>query len=135
MALRRNELGELQMAVLMVLWNRRHATVHEVLADLPAERRLAYTTVLTVLRNLEKRGMVAHEAVDGARMFHYRPLVTAHDVRDDILQDVLNRLFAGSPAVLITHLLETEGFSLNELHDIQCVLRARQRAITGESAL
>jgi len=127
-------LGELQMAVLNVLWIRHPATVTEVLAALPAERKPAYTTVLTVLRNLEKRGLVRHETADGARMFRYRPLVTAQDVRDDILQDVLNRLFAGSPAVLIKHLLETEGLSLAELKDLQRALRLQECAITGETA-
>lgn len=127
-------LGELQIAVLNVLWVRHPATVTEVLAELPLERKPAYTTVLTVLRNLEKRGLVRHEAASGARMFRYRPLVTVQDVRDDILQDVLNRLFAGSPAVLIKHLLETEGFSPAELQDIQRALRLRACAITDETA-
>ncbi|HLV81900.1 MAG TPA: BlaI/MecI/CopY family transcriptional regulator [Chthonomonadaceae bacterium] len=127
-------LGELQMAVLNVLWGQHPATVSEVLASLPLDRKPAYTTVLTVLRNLEKRGLVRHESAEGARMFRYRPLVTAQDVRNGILQDVLARLFAGSPAVLIKHLLETEGFSLAELQDIQRALTQRQRAITGPAA-
>jgi len=127
-------LGELQIAVLNVLWIRPPSTVTEVLDGLPAERKPAYTTVLTVLRNLEKRGLVRHETANGTRMFRYRPVVTAQDVRDDILQDVLNRLFAGSPAILIKHLLETEGFSLAELQDIQRTLNLRERAITGETA-
>lgn len=126
---RTGELGELQLAVLNVLWTVAQATVREVLDALPGERRPAYTTVLTVLRNLERRGLVAHEQPEGRRMFLYRPLISSHDTRGDILQDVLNRLFAGSPALLIKHLLQTEGFTLGELHDIQRVVTAQTQAI------
>src|SRR5579871_1434510 len=101
-----SRLGELQLAVMNVLWTRQEATVREVLERLVTPRRPAYTTVLSVLQSLEKRGLVAHDCPEGTRTFHYRPVITAHDARGDILQDVLHRLFAGSPALLIRHLLE-----------------------------
>ena len=129
------ELGELQLAVLNVLWTCGRATVREVLDALPGDRRPAYTTILTVLRNLERRGMVMHEQPDGMRMFFYRPLVSSHDTRGDILQDVLNRLFAGSPALLIKHLLQTEGFTLVELHDIQRVITTQSQAISPTNSI
>src|SRR5262245_20977882 len=129
-----HEFGELQLAVMNVLWTQKRATVAEVLDALPGAKKPAYTTVLTVLRNLEKRRMVAHEQVEGGRMYRYRPLVSAHDTRGDILHDVLNRLFAGSPALLIKHLLMTEGFGLDELREIRQVLDAQEEAITGGSA-
>ena len=131
---RLNELGELQIAVLNVLWSAGAATVHEVCGRLVGERRPAYTTVLTVLRNLEKRGIVAHESPDGQRQFIYRPLVSAHDARGDILQDVLQRLFAGSPVSLVRHLLETEGFTIAELQDIRDTLDRQQSAISERRA-
>lgn len=132
---RTGELGELQLAVLNVLWTNGQATVRKVLDALPGERRPAYTTVLTVLRNLERRGLVTHDQPDGMRMFFYRPLISSHDTRGDILQDVLKRLFAGSPALLIKHLLQTEGFTLGELHDIQRVVNSQTQAIAPTSPI
>ena len=129
-----NELGELQLAVMNALWTLKQATVHEVLAALPGERRAAYTTVLTVLRKLEAKGLVAHEAVEGARMFRYRPLMSAQTAREDVLNDVLSRLFAGSPALLIKHLLQTEGFTLSEIQEIRKALERQERAITAGSS-
>ena len=126
-----NELGELQLAVMTVLWTCKQATVHEVLAMLPGERRPAYTTVLTVLRNLEGKGMVTHEQIAGSRMHRYRPLTSAHDARENILVDVLNRLFAGSPAMLIKHLLQTEGFTLTEIKEIRQALERQEKTISG----
>lgn len=128
---RPHPLGELQLAVMNILWSRREATVHEVLDALPAEHRPAYTTVLTVLRSLEKRGKVTHDAMEGTRQYRYRPLVSAHDARDDILHDVLNRLFAGSPTMLVKHLLETEGFTLAELRELRKVIDTQEKEITG----
>ena len=126
-----HELGELQLAVMNALWTRKQATVHEVIAALPGERRPAYTTVLTTLRKLEAKGLITHDAVEGARMFRYRPLLTAQTAREDVLNDVLSRLFAGSPALLIKHLLQTEGFTLSELQEIRKALEAQERAITN----
>ena len=126
-----NELGELQLAVMNALWTLKAATVHEVLAALPGERRPAYTTVLTTLRKLEAKGLAAHDAVEGARMFRYRPLMSAQTAREDVLNDVLSRLFAGSPALLIKYLLQTEGFTLSEIQEIRKALEQQERTIKG----
>lgn len=124
MTSRSTELGELQLAVLQILWSRQTATVHDVLADFPEERKPAYTTALTVLRNLEKRGLVAHEAAAGSRMFLYRPMVSAEEMRRVALEDLLARLFAGSPALLVEELCAAQDVSLPELERIrQCVNR------------
>lgn len=131
---RTGELGELQLAVLNVLWTRGQATVREVLDALSGDRSPAYTTILTVLRNLERRGLVTHDQPDGMRMFCYRPLISSRDTREDILQDLLNRLFAGSPTLLIKHLLQTEGFTLVELNDIQRVIATQTQAINPPNA-
>jgi predicted transcriptional regulator len=129
MASRLNELGELQLAVMNVLWTHQKASVHDVIAALSNERKPAYTTILTVLRNLEKRGFVSHDVAPGTRMFLYRPTVSAHDAKGNILQDVLMRLFAGSPALLIKYLLQTEGFSIKELEEIRQVLERQEQLI------
>lgn len=126
--------GDLQQSVMNILWTRSGATVHEVRASLAEDKRPAYTTVLSVLQTLEKRSLVTHEPISGSRMFRYRALISAHDARGEILQDIMQRLFAGSPALLIRHLLETEGFTLQELRGIRDVLNHQEHAITGQTA-
>ncbi len=125
-----HELGELQLTVLNALWTLKQATVHEVLAYLPEEeKKPAYTTVLTVLRKLEKYELITHDAVQNSRMHRYRPLISPQDVREDILNDVLARLFAGSPALLIKYILQTEGFSIAELRDIRSMIETQENQI------
>jgi predicted transcriptional regulator len=117
-----------------ILWTRNGATVHEVRAALAGEKKPAYTTVLSVLQTLEKRKLVTHVPVPGSRMFRYSAVLSAHDARTKILQDVMLRLFAGSPGLLVRYLLETEGFTLNELRGIRDVLDNQERAAMGQSA-
>ncbi len=130
MAANTEELGELQLTVMNALWTLGSATVHEMRDALAPTRTLAYTTVLTVLRNLEKRGMVAHTIEAGTRTHRFRPAISSHDAREAILQDILNRLFAGSPVLLIKHLLMTEGFTVNELRDLHRTLEIQETQIT-----
>ncbi len=118
-----SDLGELQLAVLHILWANPAATVHEVVAALPPERASAYTTILSVLRKLEERGLVTHEACAGARMYRYRALVTLDDMRLEMVQELLLQLFDGSASQLVCHLVEAEMFTTAELSKIGMLLK------------
>jgi predicted transcriptional regulator len=119
---RLSDLGDLQLAVMQVLWQRGAASVHEVLAQLPSDPAPAYTTILTVLRNLERRGLVTHDPVPGARMFQYRPLILAHEACTDRLQDLLCRWYDSSPVQLIKHVLLIADLSAEERDEIRQLL-------------
>ena len=123
-----HDLGELQLAVLNVLWSHPQATVHDVQAALPTERKPAYTTVLTVLRNLEKRGLVTHTQADGGRRYHYSAVVTADDTARQMLKELLARHFGGSTLGLILHLLETEPLTTRDLQTlVEAILQVEAR--------
>lgn len=130
-----SELGELQLAILNVLWSLENATVHDVLSALPADRSPAYTTVLTVLRTLEKRGVVTHNQADGARSFHYSPLITRQQACADAVRDLLDRLFEGSPALLVRHIVESHPLSPSEQRELKTLLGERPKPTTGTLAL
>ena len=99
------DVGSLQIRVLRILWERGNGTVHEVLASFPDRDRPAYTTILHVLRTLERRGMVAH--VKQQRQHRFRPLVQPDDVETGAVNSLLSRMFAGSAQRLVARLLET----------------------------
>lgn len=121
-------LGGLQAAVLDIVWKLGQVTVAEVQAAFPEERRPAYTTVLTVLRSLEKRGMLAHTKKD--RMYVYRPAVPAERVRQGALRVLLQRLFGGSRTRLVAELLGGEEVSPDEIAAIKEII-ARKEAEDG----
>ncbi len=124
-------LSELQLAVMHVLWARGRATVAEVQEDLQPTRPLAYSTVATVLRRLEEKGVVRHTA--DARTFVYEPAVRPEEVGQSLVGDLVQHVFSGSPSELVNHLLETQDVDRHELERIQTLIEQHLRGQAGES--
>ncbi len=113
----RQILGDLQHAIMAVLWSRGEATtadVHEALHD---ERGLALTTIATMLRKREEKGVVAHRAA--GRQFVYRPTVTEDQVRRSMVGELVERLFGGDPRALVAHLVSEHEIEPDELRALR----------------
>lgn len=123
-------LSDLQMRVMRAVWARGEATAAEVQAALAAERRLAPTTVATVLSRLEKQGLVGHRAV--GRTFYYRALVTEAEVRRSMVAELLERAFAGDPAALVSHLLAENEITPDEVDAARKLLAEAPPKAEGE---
>jgi len=109
-------LGDLQYAIMRILWDREEATVNDVHGILLPDRGLALTTVATMLRKMEVKGVVTHRT-DG-RQFVYRPTVTQNKVKRSMVRELVDRLFNGDPAALVTHLVEDREVDPDELRDL-----------------
>ena len=118
------DIGSLQIRVLRILWQRGDGTVHEVLEAFPPAERPAYTTILHVLRTLERRGFVAHRKE--SRQHRYRPLVEADAVEAGAVHSLLSRVFAGSAQRLVARLLEAAPLDPHELENIHRLIEARE---------
>jgi predicted transcriptional regulator len=111
-----------QFAVLHILWDHGPLTVRELLDHLPQGDRLPYTTVLGLLQNMEKAGLVTH---DKENLSHrYRPTVAKREATGNLLADFLRRFFGGSAANLVMGLVDAEQLSAEELRAIEERLRA-----------
>lgn len=110
-----------ELDVMNVLWDRGSATVSEVLEDLRDE--LAYTTVLTILRRLEKKGHVGHEAEGKAH--RYVALLDREDVQDSTLQRITRKLFLDSPELLMSRLLRKGELSEAQLRELRTLVDER----------
>src|SRR3712207_5765821 len=114
-------LTELQLAILKVIWARGEATVVDLHDALRDERRIAQSTVSTLLTRMEKRGLVAHRAE--GRQYLYRALVDEGQVRRSVVADftdLAGRLFEGDVATMVSHLLtaqEVEGQDLARIRE------------------
>lgn len=122
---RPRRLGDLQLKIMQVLWDRREATVADVHAVVASEEGLAYTTIATMLRKMEDRNLVAHR-LDG-RTFVYRPQVEAHTVTRGMSDHLLDRLFKGSLSDMVAHLLTTREVSREELVKVERLIAERKR--------
>src|SRR5687768_11296401 len=96
-----------ELDVMAVLWDLGPSTVPEVLERLSDD--LAYTTVQTVLRTLESKGYVAHD--EEGRFHRYRALVERTDAEASALNRILNRVFRGSPELLLSQLVSQRELS------------------------
>lgn len=113
----RQILGELQHAILSVLWQRGECTTADVHAALHGERGLALTTIATMLRKMEDKGVVAHRSE--GRQFVYRPAVSEDQVRRSMVGELVGRLFGGDPRALVAHLVSENEIDPDELDELR----------------
>ena len=116
-------LGERELDVMGVLWDVGSGTVAEVRDRLPDD--LAYTTVLTILRNLETKGFVRHE-IEG-KAYRYFPRVALRNARRSAVARLIERLFKGSPEQLLAQLVEDRALTEDDLQ------RVRRRLSTDKT--
>jgi BlaI family penicillinase repressor len=117
-------LGERELDVMTWLWANGSGTVAEVKDGLGVP--LAYTTVLTILRNLETKGFLRRE--DEGRAHRYFPRVKQKAARRRALRRLIDTLFLGSPEALLAHLVDEHELSPTELRRV-----ARRLAEEGKS--
>jgi predicted transcriptional regulator len=120
-----HRLGDLQLQIMKALWSRKEATVAAIQETVPGGSDLAYTTVATMLRKMEARGLVRHRT-DG-RTFVYRAAVAEAQVTRGMAEHVLDRLFGGSVEALVSHLLRLREIGHDELDRLQDLIAQRRK--------
>lgn len=118
MAKRALELGDAELEVVKVLWDRGPSTVRDVLEHLHGRgRRVAYTTVLTVLTRLEQKGVVGSDK--SGQAYVYRPKVSREKVTASRLKALVQQLYDGAATPLVLQLMQSEKFSPEEIAQLQ----------------
>ena len=103
-----------------ILWERGGGTVTEVQAALPPQRPLAYTSVSTILRILEQKGVLASEKV--GRGHRYLPTVAKGAYEAFALDQVVGKVFGGEPLALVRRLVDTAGLSRKDLAALRALI-------------
>lgn len=116
-------LGRIELQIMNVVWKKGKATVHDVKDVLGKGRKPAYSTILTMMRKLEAKGYLEHDVDD--RTYVYRPVISQQAARKGILGDMVDRLFEGSPSLLLNSLVEQDRISDKELDEIQKLIKER----------
>jgi predicted transcriptional regulator len=119
------KLSGRQLAIMRVVWDRGEATVAEVQQAVDVERPLAYSTVATVMSRMEEKGLLIHRAE--GRVFHYRPAVSEGNLGTSVVGDLVDQIFGGSPAELVSHLLKSEQVDSTELDRIKQLVRQHEK--------
>lgn len=108
-----------------VVWARGNATVRDVYEELLKKRKIAYTTVMTMMGILEQKGHLKKSADE--RAYVYTPSQPQHEVVGNMVQDFLKRVFNGSAKPLLIHLVEDKKVSQEELEEIRQLLKDKRR--------
>jgi len=119
-------LTEAELRLMEVLWQKGPVTVHSILEALPAKPALAYNSVLTTIRILEKKGYVQH--VKEGRAHVYMPLVKREEATRFEIKNLVGRFFQNSHELLLLNILEDKSISADELTRLKQLLREGREA-------
>jgi predicted transcriptional regulator len=113
-------LTEAELRIMQVLWQKGPGTVQQILDVLPGKPALAYNTVLTTIRILERKGYLEH-AKDG-RAHVYNPLVAEGDASRSEIRHLVGRFFRNSHEDLVLNILEDRGIDPEEIDRLRKML-------------
>jgi BlaI family transcriptional regulator, penicillinase repressor len=114
-----------ELEILKVIWQLGPSTVREVYRELSKHRKIAYTTVLTMMGILERKGHLKKSA--GERAYLFRTAKPQAQVTAGMVKEFVNRVFNGSTKPLLVHLVEDKGMSAEELAELETLVRDRRK--------
>jgi predicted transcriptional regulator len=118
-------LTDQELEIMKIVWQHGSATVREVYEDLLKTRKIAYTTVMTMMGILEQKGRLTKTQRD--RAYVYSPSEPQGEVVGNMVHDFVTRVFDGSAKPLLMHLLENKKISQKELDEISKLMKKPRR--------
>ena len=116
-----NTLTDLELQIMKIVWDRDSSTVRDVYESLGQSRKIAYTTVMTMMRILEQKGHLKKSSRE--RAYVYRPTKPKQKIIGAMVRDFLDRVFSGSAEPLLVHLVEEGELSKENLQKVSKMLR------------
>jgi predicted transcriptional regulator len=129
---RSNTLTEAELRIMRILWARGESLVSDLVAALPDEAPLAYTSFLTTVRILEQKGYVEHR--QEGRAFLYRPRVAEHEASRSEVNHMLHRFFGNSRERLLLTLLGEGDMTSEELQRLKNAIAEAEASDGMENA-
>jgi BlaI family transcriptional regulator, penicillinase repressor len=105
-----------ELAIMKIVWRRGSVTVRDVYEALRAQRRVAYTTVMTMMNILETKRYLKKDTQN--RAYRYRPARPERAVITAMVREFVKRVFDGTPRPLLLHLVQEERLSDNEREEL-----------------
>jgi predicted transcriptional regulator len=114
-------LTEQELEIMKIIWERDRATVREVYESLLERRKIAYTTVMTMMNILEQKKYLRKSSED--RAYIYRPAKPKKQVIKGMVREFVDRVFNGSAEPLLVHLIEDRRLTNKDLDEIARMIR------------
>lgn len=120
-----------EMRILQALWDIDQGTVEDVINQHSPSARPNYKTTQTILRIMEQKGLVRHEA--RGRVFVFHPCVSREKIGRLSVRTLLHQTFGGSPTELLVNLLETSDVDENDLRELESLIRNFRKQKNGDA--
>ncbi|MFT4077256.1 MAG: BlaI/MecI/CopY family transcriptional regulator [Asticcacaulis sp.] len=117
---------EAELEILRVLWTKARATVRDIFDVLSQERPMGYTTVLKTMQIMHDKGLVTRSEAGKAHI--YTATMREEDMQGQLLKDLSDKLFSGSPALLAMHALSMQPASDEEIQLIKALIERKRGA-------
>jgi len=117
----KSQLGETELEVMNHVWEMKRATVSDVLERILKERKVAYTTIMTVMKNLSEKGFLKIEKEGSA--FVYLPVKKEEQVKQNLLSGLIEKVFKGSPSALLQTLVKNEKLTETEIEELKSIIK------------
>ncbi|MEX0780611.1 MAG: BlaI/MecI/CopY family transcriptional regulator [Balneolales bacterium] len=114
-------LGETEMEILHHVWKLEKATVGEVHELILKKRKTAYTTIMTIMKNLNGKGYLSYEK--RGVTYVYSPAIKPEEVKQNLVQSLVNKVFEGSHTKLVQTLATNEEFSKDDRNEIEKMIK------------
>jgi predicted transcriptional regulator len=121
---RLHPLGETEMEVLQHVWELKQASVGDVQERILAHRKVAYTTVMTVMKNLAEKGYLTFERE--GNQYVYRAARPEDEVKHSLLKGVMDKVFGGSPYELVQTLVRHERLKEEEQRELRRMIESME---------
>ena len=122
---KKDVLTDQELEIMKIVWDRGSATVRDVYEEMLKHRKIAYTTVMTMMGILEQKGRLTKS--DSDRAYVYSPAQPRGEVVANMVQDFVKRVFDGSAKPLLVHLVENKKINQEELDEIRKLLKDKRR--------
>lgn len=120
-----DDLGQLQRAVIEVVWQLGEASVHQVREQLSRKKKLAYTTVLTAMQKLEKTGWLRHRAE--GKSYVYLPTRSREEAGARSVGRFLKRVFDGDALLMFQHLIRQGNLTDSQLQKLRKMIDEQRK--------
>lgn len=116
-------LTEVELQLMNVIWTLKECTVKEVQTEISKERELAYTSVATMMKILESKGILKSAKSDKAHV--YTSLILKENYEKQSLEHLADNLFQGDSSMMVMRLLDNSNLTQKDLQAIKEVLNSR----------
>lgn len=119
-----NSLGDLEVDVMGIVWNLKKATVKDVFEVMYERRRLAYTTIMTVMNRLAQKEILSQDKTTVP--YVYKPLVDRDVMANSMVKEVVDRMLEGSAVPVVSYLIDRGAIKADELSKLKSLIKAKE---------